>query len=121
MGCKISVGIQKLGGSHYALIPSIVMTELKLHGEKEVLVEYSRLRNVIKDECDKFCEEGGNVNLTLEDEKSLIGVVGFVDKTNMTLYSNDKHFIIPFDFIKSLTPVSEKLGEELPTKLGEDK
>ena len=99
---KLKTSIRKVGGSLYCLIPSVIVKELDLIDETEVLVEFERFRDLVKEECLRFCESGEKATLTTLDGKKIIGKVAFVDKKSLTLMTEDGANYIPFVLIKSI-------------------
>ena len=129
MAYKIKTPVKKIGGSYYALIPSSLYQQLELNGDIEVLAEFEKYRDIIKELCINFNETSEDVTLTTKDDNDLTGVITFINKSSINFMSKGQSYILPFAHIKNISPVGievsglmeMKEGEEIcTTKLGDD-
>jgi len=129
MAYKIKTPVKKIGGSYYALIPSSLYQQLELNGDIEVLAEFEKYRDIIKELCINFNETSEDVTLTTKDDNDLTGVITFINKSSINFMSKGQSYILPFTHIKNISPVGievsglmeMKEGEEIcTTKLGDD-
>ena len=103
---KIETPLKKIGGSYYALIPSGAVSEMGIEDDKTILVEFEKVKNIVKEKCLAFYKSNEEVTLTTND-KTLIGVVLEVDKSSISFKSNNETFII------SMTDIIELNNEVL--------
>lgn len=112
MTYKIKTPLKKIGGSYYALIPSALFQQLELNGDNEVLAEFEKYRDIVKELCINFNETTEDVTLTTNDGKELFGVIAFVDHTSINFMSGGNTFIVPFNHIKNVIKIDPKLNKE---------
>ena len=108
MTYKIKTPLKKIGGSYYALIPSALYQQLELNGDVEVLAEFEKFRDIVKELCINFGETSEDVTLTTKDDKDLIGAVAFVDNASINFMSEGQNYIIPFAHVKNITKLEDK-------------
>ena len=102
MAYKIKTAKKKIGGSYYALIPSGLIQELDVLDDIEILAEFEKLRDVVKELCNKYNKSGEEVIIKTKDSKELKGIIAFVDKNSITAVSDGNNYIIPFSHIQEL-------------------
>ena len=113
MTYKIKTPLKKIGGSNYALIPSSLYQQLELNGDVEVLAEFEKYRDIIKELCINFNETSEDVTLTTKDDKELIGVIAFINKTSINYMSEGQSYVVPFTHIKNISPLKAKGVSEI--------
>ncbi len=99
---KIKTPIRKIGGSYYCLIPSGIVQELDLSFDNDVLAEFEKYRDIIKELCERYSASGKKILLSCTDKQEMEGNIIFVNKNSIDFMNNDKIFVIPFNFIKEI-------------------
>jgi len=114
---KYKLPLKKVGGSIYCLIPSGLVDQLDVKGDNEILADFEKYGDIVKELCNDFNESKKEVLIITNDDKEFQGIVAFTDKLSVTLILDNNNFVIPYNFIKEIKESDFKLNE---TKLGEN-
>lgn len=97
--------IRKFGGSLYCLIPQILVKKLNIKNDKEVLVDFKKSRDIVRETCEQYRANKTAVFIAFE-KTELIGFIEEVSEEYITFYDSaaDKHYVIELTTILELEP-----------------
>lgn len=98
----IKTAILKNGGSHYARIPVEVVKELQLVEDNQILVNFEKYNNVIKEQCEINYQAGNGITITNKYEEEIIGEIVSIDKYTVKIMSSGVVHAISYPDINTI-------------------